>query len=817
MRRSHKTANRKTQIIETFSKSTAQEEILFQQGLGFHQEGQLAQAKEIYERLLKTQPEQADALNLLGLIALQTNNPTLAAKLIGKAISIKSDNADSYSNHGNALLQINRYAEAFESCNKAIALKPNHANAHFNRGIALEKLDRLDESVNSYDKAISLKQNYADAYFNRGIALGKLNRLDESLISYDKAIFIKPNFPEALYKRGNTLKELNRLDEAVISYDEAIAIDPNFFEAFYDRGNVLKELKCLEMALASFEKAIAIKPDFDEAFNNRGNTLQELRRLDAALVSYEKAIAIKPNFSEAFYNRGNALKELKRLDAALTNYDRAIAIRPDFAEAFYERGNALKELKRLDAALSSFEKAIAIKPDYDFLLGTKIHTQMHLCDWSELPNNINRIESGIGEGQKVTPPFQILGLIDNPRIHFYASKIYADNQHPSPPFIDGFNKNNPEYKIRIGYYSADFYSHATSYLMAELFESHDAEKFEIYGFSFGPNKQDEMRNRVSGCFGQFHDIKNKSDREVAKMSRDLKIDIAVDLKGFTQDSRLGLFSERCAPIQVNYLGYPGTIGSTYMDYIIADKILIPQDSQMYYSEKVVYLPHSYQANDSHRKISEKIFSKKELGLPESGFVFCCFNNNYKILPATFESWMRLLTAVGGSVLWLLKDNQTAAKNLREEAKARGVDPDRLVFADRMNLEDHLARHRAADLFIDTFPFNAHTTASDALWAGLPVLTLMGQSFASRVAASLLNALDLPELITDTQEKYESKAIDIAKDPEMLTEIKIKLGRAKKTSPLFNGILFSRHIEAAYVEMHRLHLSGKKPDHIYVNI
>jgi predicted O-linked N-acetylglucosamine transferase (SPINDLY family) len=324
-----------------------------------------------------------------------------------------------------------------------------------------------------------------------------------------------------------------------------------------------------------------------------------------------------------------------------------------------------------------------------------------------------------------------------------------------------------------------------------------------------------MRSRISRGFSHFLDVTKKSDREIAQMSRDLGIDIAVDLKGFTQNSRMGIFAERCAPVQINYLGYPGTLAAPYYDYIVADKTLIPLDSQHYYSEKIIYLPHSYQVNDSKRKISGRVFTRQELGLPENGFVFCCFNNNYKLLPATFDVWMRLLKTVDGSVLWLLHGNPTAARNLRKEAEVRGVDPARLVFAPRIKLEDHLTRHRAADLFIDTLPYNAHTTASDALWAGLPVLTQMGQSFAARVAASLLNAMELQELITKTQDEYEARAIELANNPFRLTEIKKKLEQNRETSPLFNGQLFARHIEAAYTEIHRRHLSGAKPDQINV--
>jgi predicted O-linked N-acetylglucosamine transferase (SPINDLY family) len=352
--------------------------------------------------------------------------------------------------------------------------------------------------------------------------------------------------------------------------------------------------------------------------------------------------------------------------------------------------------------------------------------------------------------------------------------------------------------------------------MAELFELHDKNQFELVGFSFGPTAKDEMRKRLKNSFDQFIDVSAKSDMEIAQLSRSLNIDIAVDLKGFTQDSRAGIFANRTAPIQVSYLGYPGTMGADYMDYIIADKTIIPVESQSCYSEKVVYLPNSYQANDRKRLISERQFTRQELGLPESGFVFCCFNNSYKILPATFDGWMRILKSVDGSVLFLYSENDWAEKNLKKEALTRGVDCTRLVFAGRMPLSEHLARHRQADLFLDTLPYNAHTTTSDALWTGLPVLTLMGRSFASRVAASLLNAIGLSELITNTQEDYEALAIELAMNPKKLADIKLKLVSNRLTTHLFNTPLFTKNIEAAYIKMMERYLANLQPDHIFVN-
>jgi predicted O-linked N-acetylglucosamine transferase (SPINDLY family) len=396
-----------------------------------------------------------------------------------------------------------------------------------------------------------------------------------------------------------------------------------------------------------------------------------------------------------------------------------------------------------------------------------------------------------------------------------SAEIWVNDRYPASRIFPPIAKRARQEKIRIAYYSADYHNHATAYLMAELFELHDRNRFELVAFSFGPHQKDDMSARVSSAFDRFVDVRDKSDAEVAQLSRDMEVDIAIDLKGFTADQRAGIFALRAAPIQVSFIGYPGTMGADYMDYLIADHTLIPEVSRQCYTEKIAYLPNSYQVNDRKRVIADKRYTREELGLPPTGFVYCCFNNNYKITPDTFEGWMRILKQVQGSVLWLLEDNPTAANNLRKEAEARGVGAQRLIFAPRMPLPEHLARHRAADLFMDTLPCNAHTTASDALWAGLPVLTCAGESFASRVAASLLTAIDLPELVTTTQEQYETLAIDLATKPEKLAKIGGKLEANRFTTPLFDTVEFVRHIEAAYTQIYERYQADLPPDHIHV--
>jgi predicted O-linked N-acetylglucosamine transferase (SPINDLY family) len=396
-----------------------------------------------------------------------------------------------------------------------------------------------------------------------------------------------------------------------------------------------------------------------------------------------------------------------------------------------------------------------------------------------------------------------------------AAEIWADRKYPvtsGPLPVPEFQRHE---KIRLGYFSADFHNHATTYLMAELVEKHDRNKFEVLAFSFGPDHKDEMRQRMSFAFDRFIDVESRSDIEIAQLSRSLGIDLAFDLKGYTRDSRPGIFAARAAPVQVSYLGYPGTTGSAFMDYLVADSTLIPESSRWFYSEKIIYLPRSYQPNDSRRAISMKRQVREEAGLPAAGFVYCCFNNTFKILPSVFDIWMRVLDSVNGSVLWLIADSAEASDRLRGEAVGRGVSADRLVFAERLPLPEHLARHQLADLFLDTFPCNAHTTASDALWAGLPVLTCPGETFASRVAASLLNAVDMPELIAASQQEYEDLAINLATQPERLAAIRNKLACQKPSSALFNTELYVNRFEAACSAIHERYQAGLPCEHILI--
>ena len=800
------------------SKSTSFDpNTVFKKAMTLHQAGRLQEAAVLYEQLIARIPKSPpQVLTCLGTVKLQLGKIEAGVQILEQSLRISPNQPEPLNNRGLGLMQLNRFVEARKSFDRAIALKPDYAEAYNNRGNSLFELEHIDEALASYAHAITLKPDYVEAYNNRGIVLTKLKRFDEALASYDRAITLKPDYAEAYNNRGTVFVELKRFDEALASCDRAITLNPDYANAYSNRGNTLFGLKRIDEALASYERAIVLNSDFATAYSNRGNALYELKRLDEALASYSHAIALKPDYAEAYKNQANTLFELKRLDEALASCDRAIALRTDYAEAYYNRGNILIELYRFDESLASLNKALAIKPDFPYALGLGLLCKMYCCNWDDIDTAFARIIRTIDLDQNSLTPFCGLMIPSDLAHQQHCAQSYVEDKYPASATPLWQGERYAHERIRVGYFSSDYKNHPVSHLIAQLIECHDRTRFEIIGFSFGPPTTDPWRQRLEKAFDRFIDVRTQTDRQIATMAREMEIDIAIDLNGHTQDARTGIFALRPVPIQVNYLGYPGTIAADYIDYLIADQVVVPEDHRPYYTEKVVCLPHSYLPNDSTKAISDRHFSRAELGLPEDAFVFCCFNNAYKITPVLFDIWMRLLNAVDGSVLWLSNLGATAIKSLRGEAEKRGVLPDRLVIAERMEkLEDHLARIRHADLFLDTFYYNAHTTASDALWAGLPVLTYMGDTFAGRVAASLLTAVGLPELITHGHAEYESLALKLATQPNQLAAVRQKLAGNITTQPLFDTLLLTKHIEAAYVEMYGRYQDDLAPDHIYV--
>jgi predicted O-linked N-acetylglucosamine transferase (SPINDLY family) len=631
---------------------------------------------------------------------------------------------------------------------------------------------------------------------------------------FKRTLELQPKHIGTLNLFGIFLMRLGRFDEAERYVRLALQVDARSDSSFCNYGLILKALKRPEDALAQFNQALRINPSSAQTWNDRGTVLNDLRRYREAIADFDQATKLDPNYAAAFYNKGNALAGLKLFDQSVATYNHALALKSGFAEAWAARGDVLHKLKRHSESASSFATLLNLKPDHPFAKGMLLHQKMMMCDWSGLDALIHEIECDLDLGKLSAEPFGWQAVSNSPRNLQRCAELFNSAQFPTDPKITP--PHPPEHKkIRIGYLGDVFREQAVSYLVVGALELADKSCFELYGFDNGWDDRSETRHRVNNSLMEMIDISSHNDMSAAAIIREHEIDILVNLNVYFGDHRTGVFAKRPAPIQVNYLGFPATLGAIYSDYIIADPLVIPPNDREYYTEKVVYLPECYQANDQKKSISVHDFSRAQCDLPEDGFVFCCFNNNFKITPDMFDRWMRILRKTTDSVLWLIDDNSSVAANLRTEAKVRGVNPDRLIFAKRMRLPEHLARHRLADLFVDTLPYNAHTTASDALWAGLPVLTQLGSTFPGRVAASLLTAVGLPELITSTPQAYEDLAIELAASPEKLAAIKRKLAKNRQTKPLFDTRLYARRLDAAYAAMYERYRAGLLPDHIEV--
>jgi predicted O-linked N-acetylglucosamine transferase (SPINDLY family) len=750
-------------------------EFLLRRAFELHQQGRLDEAVALYEQILRMQPQHGDTWHLMGI----------------------------------ALSALGRNEAAVASFTRAISLQASPVDAHFDRGNALYNMRRLEEAVADYDETIALRADHASAYNNRGLALMSLQRFQASLSSFERALAIQPDDAEAHCNRGSLLLELGQWEAALAAFDHALILQADTAEAHANRGVALRRLGRLEAALVSYDRAIAIRPEYAEAYSNRGVVLKELKAWEAARASFERAVSLDPQHAQAHLNRGELYRELQSWKEALSSYDRAIEIHPHYAEGYYGRGEVHRALTQYPEAAANYERALALDPDIKCLFGTHLHVRMMLCDWTDFEANLAQLAARIERGEVACLPHAFLAACGSAALQRRVAEIWMNEECPPNPSLPSIPRWHGHEKIRIGYFSPDFRDHPVSRLTAELFELHDRTRFEITAFSWGPNTDDEMRERLQGAFDRFIDVRAESDRSVALSARSLELDIAVDLAGFTGEGRPGVFALRAAPLQIGYIGYLGTMAAPYMDYLIADPILVPPDYRQYYAEQILYLP-SYQANDSKRRIAAKSFTRQELGLPATGFVFCCFNANYKITPTIFSGWMRILGRVPGSALLLYAGSPRVQGNLRAEAQRRGVDPARLVFAESLPAALYLARYRAADLFLDTLPYNAGTTASDALWAGLPVLTCAGEAFASRMGASLLTAIHLPELITSTPEEYEALAIELATHPERLGQLKQRLADHRLTTPLFDSRRFTANLEEAYLSIYRRYRAELAP-------
>lgn len=687
---------------------------------------------------------------------------------------------------------------------------PEHFGALHHLGVVRAQQGDAEDAIHFLRRALASNPRSVEALGDLGVVLEGARRHAEAVSCYEEALALDPQHATTLFNLGNALQALQRHEEAARHYERALALRPGDAETHCSLGNALHALHRSDEAIAQYEQALALRPRYAKAHNNLGVALAAAGRVVAAIEHYRKALSLDARFAAAHANLGEALVALGQRRDAVAHLQRALALDPDNAPAHNNLGNALLTLRRFDEAIACFERAIELDPEEGNALSCAVMLGRRRCDWRTGTRKHGDLIAALESEAKPILPFALVASTDDPALHLRVARKYIRDMGLDrlPAVFDGGRYAHE--KIRLAYLSADFHEHATAYLMAELFELHDRRRFEVVAVSWGPDDGSDMRRRLLRSFDRFLDVREKSDLEVARELRRLEIDVAVDLKGFTQDSRLGILARRPAPIQVNYLGYPGSLGADFIDYAIVDPVAVPPDLQAHFSERLVHLPDSYQATDRKRPIAPRTPSRAECGLPERVFVLACFNSPYKLTPEVFDIWMRLLRTLPDAVLWLLDDNESATANLRREAEARGVAASRLVFAPYLPPAEHLARQRCADLFLDALPYNAHTTASDALWAGLPLVTCIGRSFPARVAASLLRAVGLPELVTATLEDYEALALRLAREPALLAGLRERLARNRTTAPLFDSDRFRRHIEQAYETMWACWQSGGPP-------
>jgi protein O-GlcNAc transferase len=712
--------------------------------------------------------------------------------------------------------RINHYSFAKHILEKIIEVDSDNSKANELLGYIYENLGQVDISFEYLNRACNQRDCSPEALYYLGSMQLNKGLFNEASINFKKAILKGGEFFEALHDLATVQAHTGDLNSALINYKKCLEFGNPSYELFYNIARIYDEIKFFNEAIAYYDNALKLKPDYAEGWLNKGVALHELKRYNEAIYCYDTALNLMPSYAEGWSNKGNTLNALKRYDEALAHFDSALNLKPDYAEGWVNKGAALNKLNRHDEAIINYDKALSLKPDIDWIFGDLLNTKLQVCSWLDLMSSVEILSKKIMAGQKVSSPFSLKALTDDALLHKKTSEIYTQSKYPLNTALGPAPKYPRRQKIRIGYFSADLRNHPVAYLLAQFFEIHDRSRFETYAFSLVA-ASDEMRDRLINAFDHFINVEDQSDIQIAQLARSFGIDIAVDLTGHTNDARTNIFAYRAAPTQVNWLGYPGTLGADYFDYIVADKILIPELHQAFYTEKIAYLPDTYMVDDSKRIASSRVFTRAECGLPENAFVFCCFNNSYKFNPQVLDCWSSILKSVENSVLWISENSVIFKTNLSMEFKNRSIDSRRIIFAQRLeSMTDHLARYILADLFLDTYPYNAHTTAIDSLKAGVPVITLLGQSFASRVAASLLNAVGLPELITTTQDEYVAMAAELATNHNKFMDLKIRLARNYFLTPLFNASIFTKNIETAYIKMYECHQGGLEPSHLFID-
>ena len=751
---------------------------LLQSAHAAHARGSLAEAREIYLRILSRAPDHAPALHGLGVATCQSGDRVNGARLLERAL--------------------------------VCGLRT--PNAYFNWSSALLAIDRPEEALNQLDEAVRLRPDYVEAWLSRGLVLAKLQRHPEAVAALERVLQLQPDHGVALMACGNSLAVLGRHSRALANFDHLTAREPRNVEAHFNRGNALVALGRHAEATAAYDQALSLRADYAAALCNRAHSLAAQLRLEEALASLDRALAIDARLENAWLNRGNVLQTLGRNEEALQAYQAAIAVSADARRGLSNRSHLLNRLGRWAEALAGFDDLLNRDPIFTDAAGARLLAARSCCNWANADRDIASIEQQISSGHRVAPPLAAIATLDSPSLQLACARRWIGDESPARPDPAPRREHKRDGPLRVAYVSADLCDHPVGQAIVAVLERHDRRRCEVHAVALarsGP--EDELARRIRIACDAYLDGTTLTDEQIARRLREMRIDVVVDLTGLTSGCRPGVFAYRPAPVHVGYLGYPGTSGAPYLDYLLADATVIPAAETPAYSEQVVFLPGAFFPVDGLRPMSHTP-SRSQLQLPEEGFLFCCFNAPFKITPQVFDSWLALLADVRGSLLWLRRGDPTAANNLLARAQAYGIAPERLVFAPRIaEAADYLASYRIADLFLDTFPYGAHSTAADALYAGLPVLTRAGRSFASRVCASMLHTMGVPELVTQTPEEYRARALELAHNPERLCSLRERLAESRRTSRLFDTGRLCRSLESAYETMLERALSGAAPE------
>ena len=802
--------------------------------------GNADEALTLIARALEGDPRNATMLEHLGVARLALRDYSTAEAAFRQAFTLGADHGVLYMRLGIALASQGKLADAVMSLRSAAASSPGDPDVHLNLGNTLAEQGQLEEALACYNKVLALHPDHAGARYNLGNLYRSMGQLEQAASAFRQVLAAAPDDTDAHNNLGLVYERQQQLDDAASCYRQALALNPGHVHARNNLGNVLRAQGRFEDAVACYEKTLADMPGNMDALINLGIAMAEQGRHPEAQDLYEKALRQDPRNFEAHYNLGSlfklqgrladsithyrraleadakrviahnalggAYRQIGDLDAALACFGKAQALDPGQAHVHYELAETFKVQGQLEAAIDSYERALALRPDDSQALGGLVHLRQHVCRWQGIEALWRRVCEGIaGAADGKISPFSVLSMPASPAEQLASAKTWARRElAPLAGLRSGlgfeFSAPRPRGRLRVGYLSWGFHRHATAYLAVELFELHDRSRFELFAYAYGPDDGSEIRARVRGACEHFVDVSQESHVATAKRVHQDGVDLLVDLTGYTFGARPQILALRPAPIQVNWLGYPGTMGADCVDYLIADPFIVPMGQEAHYAEKVVRLPDCYQINDRRREVSDRVPTRQECGLPSEGFVFCCFNQAYKILPDVFNLWMRILKAVPGSVLWLGEANAWQPENLRREAAARGVAGERLVFAPRKPLPEYLVQYRLADLALDTFPYTSHTTASDALWMGCPLVARTGDTFASRVSGSILVNAGLPELVSDNPGDYERLAMALATAPGRLRDIRRRLQEHRDACALFDTPRLVRNLESAYESM-----------------